>query len=121
MTDDEIQALRLKAAKAPEGPWFVAADGALESPDHTRSGLSLVETGRADEWPIAQLCEWPTATYLAAVDPQTVLGLLDNLAVRLGELEIATTALVNIRNAGPRSTPQDLRNLAANALKHIEV
>lgn len=81
MTDTETakvdtSALRKLAAKAPEGPWFAAEDPADDAKPHKGSGLALVDTGRQSDWPIARLTEWNTASYLAAVDPQTVLALL---------------------------------------------
>lgn len=49
----------------PEGPYYVAADDALDCPPHANSGLALVDTGRSGDWPIARLCEWHTARRIA--------------------------------------------------------
>lgn len=62
---DELRAL---AKKAPEGPWFASGDDANDAPPHRGSGLSLVDTGRESDWPIARLTEYHTARYLAAVE-----------------------------------------------------
>ena len=66
------------AKAAPDGPYFAADDAAEDTIPHRNSGLALVDTGRiADsEWPIARLCEWGSANYIAALDPQTVLALI---------------------------------------------
>lgn len=77
--------LRSLAAKAPEGPWFAAEDQADDARPHKGSGLALVDTGRADDWPIARLTEWHTARYIAAVDPQTVIRHLDEIAALTAE------------------------------------
>lgn len=59
----EIEAL---SAKVPDGPWFADADIADDVPDHRRSGLALVDTGRGGDWWIARLCEWHIANFIAA-------------------------------------------------------
>lgn len=79
MTDD-LEKLRALALAAPEGPYFAAEDPADDARPHRGSGLALVDTGRASDWPIARLTEWNTARYLAAVHPQAVLALLDRVA-----------------------------------------
>jgi hypothetical protein len=61
--------------KVPEPPWFVDSDEAKECGPHSYSGLALVDTGRTSEWPIARLCEWPTANFIAAA-PEIVRQLL---------------------------------------------
>ena len=76
--DQVTSDLRALAAKVPEGPWFAGADEAEDAPVHGKT-LAMVDTGRSADWPIARLTEWPTASYLAAVDPQTVVGLLDEI------------------------------------------
>ena len=45
----------------PEWPWHIAGDDAKDCPAHKDSGLALVDTGRAEDWPIARLCEWGSA------------------------------------------------------------
>jgi hypothetical protein len=77
MTDAELRAL---AEAATPGPYFAASDDAEECGPHRNSGLSLVDTGRREDWPIARLCESPSAAWIAATDPQTILALLDRLA-----------------------------------------
>jgi hypothetical protein len=62
-------------AKVPEDPWFVDADVAEECGPHRHSGLALVDTGRESDWPIARLCEWHTAKFIAAA-PSIVRELL---------------------------------------------
>ena len=69
---DEIEAV---IKTVPEGPWFAAADEAEDSPPHKNSGLALVDTGRTSDWPIARLCEWNTAKYIAAVPPERLAAL----------------------------------------------
>ena len=49
-----------------EWPWFVAGDEAEDCPPHKDSGLALVDTGRTADWPIARLCEWNTAKFIAS-------------------------------------------------------
>ena len=78
MTDHDD--LRAKALAATPGPYFVAIDDAEECGPHRNSGLSLVDTGRNGDWPIARFCETPSAQWIAATDPQTILALLDEIA-----------------------------------------
>lgn len=109
MTDDEIKALREKAQQATEGPWFTAADDAEDAPVHTDAGLSLVETGRSNDGPIARLIEGQNAAYIAAVDPQTVLGLLDQHAALMRAARIIDwTASYIGRMAPPEGGIADL-------------
>lgn len=60
---EEIEA---RITKLPEGPWFAAFDRAKECGPHRDSGLALVDTGRESDWPIARLCEWHAAKFIAA-------------------------------------------------------
>ncbi len=93
MGDVKHTHLRALAAKVPEGPWFHGEDPAEDAPVHGTS-LAMVDTGRESDWPIARLTEWHTAEYLAAIDPQTVIGLLDEierLREALGRIEQGTT------------------------------
>jgi hypothetical protein len=95
MTTEQLAALKNIAEAAHKhtpGPYFVASDDAHDSPDHKDSGLALVETGRSDDWWVARLCEWPTATFIAAFDPTTCLELLEEVE-RLREVERECLAL----------------------------
>jgi hypothetical protein len=76
-TPVSIGKLRELAGKATEGPYFADLDDAIDAPDHKKSGLALVDTGRVSDWPIARLIEWDQARYTAALDPSTVTKLLD--------------------------------------------
>lgn len=60
-----IARIRELDAKFPDGPYFVSGDEAEDCPDHANSGLALVDTGRSSDWPIARLCEWPQARFIA--------------------------------------------------------
>lgn len=71
--------LRRLAEAATAGPWFTGADDAKDCAPHRDSGLATVDTGRASDWPVARLCEWPTARYIAACSPDVILALLDEL------------------------------------------
>lgn len=79
ITDEELAQLKEAAEKATLGPYFVAMDTAHDCPDHHNSGLALVDTGRSNDWPIARLCEWPTATFLSKCDPATILSLIERV------------------------------------------
>ena len=70
---DKIEAM---TKIVPEGPWFAAADEAEDSPPHRNSGLALVDTGRISDWPIARLCEWNTAKYIATIPPEHLAALV---------------------------------------------
>lgn len=59
---DELDALR---ARAVDVPYFVSGDTADDCPEHRNSGLALVDTGRSGDWPVARLCEWHTANFIA--------------------------------------------------------
>lgn len=63
---DELNAIESRARAATAGPYFVSADEATDCPDHEGSGLAMVDTGRNEDWPIARLCEWPQARFIAA-------------------------------------------------------
>jgi len=66
MTDKlDAATIRELLAKIPEGPWFTSFDDAEECGPHSHLGLALVETGRESDWPIARLCEWPQANFIA--------------------------------------------------------
>ena len=73
MTPAELD--RLAAAATP-GPYYVALDDAEECGPHKNSGLSLVDTGRTGDWPIARLCETQSANLIAACSPEVILKLL---------------------------------------------
>jgi hypothetical protein len=105
----ELDEARLKellaiCRKAPEGPYFADADAAEDCPDHRHSGLAMVDTGRSADWPIARLCEWPTAKFIEAFDPTTCAALIrEVLRLREGEktLELTVEGLldeIGIRN-----------------------
>jgi hypothetical protein len=78
MTIDRKRLRELALAATP-GPYFVGSDDAEECGPHANSGLSLVDTGRREDWPIARLCESASAAWIAAANPQTILELLDAL------------------------------------------
>lgn len=65
LTVEDLVEIEALSAKVPDGPWFTAPDHADDVPDHRRSGLALVETGRSADWWIARLCEWHTASFIA--------------------------------------------------------
>ena len=65
------------ARAATPGPYFVAQDDAEDAPDHTGSGLALVETGRSSDPTVARLCEWQDARYIAALSPALVAALCE--------------------------------------------
>lgn len=69
--------LRKLAEAATPGPYYVALDEADECGPHRNSGLSLVDTGRQNDWPIARLCESASANLIAALSPERILALLD--------------------------------------------
>lgn len=77
-------------SRIPEGPYFVGVDEATDYPPHTNSGLSLVDTGRQSDWPIARLCEGPTADAIA--DIPAMLTAIREAAAELARLtaELAT-------------------------------
>src|SRR5688572_20127798 len=60
----QLEALYLTAI---QGPYFVGYDEANDCPAHKDSGLALIDTGRTSDWPVARLCEWPTAVFIAAL------------------------------------------------------
>lgn len=81
ITAEQIKARR---AKIIEPPWFVAFDDAKECGPHKDSGLALVDTGRSNDWPIARLCYWPQAEFIANAPTD-----IDYLLVRVAEMEAA--------------------------------
>ena len=60
----DLDALQTRAI---EPPYFVASDSADDCPEHRNSGLALVDTGRSADWPVARLCEWHTANFIAEI------------------------------------------------------
>lgn len=65
LTESEVEEIEARMNKTPEGPWFAASDAAKECGPHRDSGLALVDTGRESDWPIARLCEWHKAQFIA--------------------------------------------------------
>ena len=66
MTIEQLIPEIVKTLKAlPDPPWYVSGDNAGDT-EHRESGLALVDTGRTQDWPIARLCEWPTAEFIAS-------------------------------------------------------
>lgn len=95
MTTDRAR-LRELHAKAIQGPYFVSVDDADDCPDHQNSGLAMIDTGRQHDWPVARLCEWPTAKYIAAAGDAlpTLLDEADALEAEVARLrEILSRAL----------------------------
>lgn len=87
-----VQEIREARAKIIEPPWFTDHDDAHDCPDHSDSGLAMVDTGRSDGWPVARLCEWPTANFISNT-PRYIDFLLSEVG-RLGDeprLGCATT------------------------------
>lgn len=78
MSEKRLAEIRKRLETIPEGPYFVNFDEA-EAGEHTKSGLAVVDTGREFEWPIARLCEWPCAEFIANA-PTDIAFLLDELA-----------------------------------------
>jgi hypothetical protein len=76
ITDEAMAEIKRLAEKATPGPYFVSGDDAEDAPDHAHSGLAMVDTGRQSDWPIARLCEWHSARYITALDPQAALALI---------------------------------------------
>lgn len=78
LLDGELaEAQRLYEA-IPEGEYFVSFDDGDDCPNHANSGLAVVDTGRANDWPIARHCHWPVAKWIAAAHkawPQLVARL----------------------------------------------
>lgn len=68
MNRKEIDELKRLAAKATPGPWVANQDG----------DGSLCETRRPDgeHYIVIEPAEWDDAEYIAAVNPQVILGLL---------------------------------------------
>jgi len=60
----DLEAIEARVNAATEGPWFVGPDDATDCPDHSHSGLALVDTGRSSDWPVARLCEWQNAKFI---------------------------------------------------------
>ena len=79
---DRVETIRERRAKLPETPWFVAADDARECGPHTNSGLALVDTGRESDWPIARLCYWPIAEFIANAPDDIDFLLAENQGLR---------------------------------------
>lgn len=79
----ELEGLRVKAT---QGPFFLGDDVADGTP-HANSGLALIDTGRAEDWTVASLMEWPTAAYVTQL-----LNLAPELIKRAKEREAATLA-----------------------------
>lgn len=90
MTPSELQAMHEKATK---GPVYVIFDEATDTKDHAHSGLAMIDTGRSMDWPIARLCEWPTA-HLVAYLYNSVPDLLDMMR----RLEAVELTMANIHH-----------------------
>ena len=71
-----LDTLKKLAQAATPGPYYVALDDAEECGPHRNSGLSLVDTGRTGDCPIARLCETQSANLIAACSPERILQLV---------------------------------------------
>ena len=80
MTIEQLVPAIVKALRRlPEPPWHVSGDNAADT-EHRESGLALVDTGRTEDWPIARLCEWFTADFIASSPrwlAQMVVGIVE--------------------------------------------
>jgi hypothetical protein len=94
-----LQELETLARAATPGPYYVALDDAEECGPHRNSGLSLVDTGRTGDWPIARLCETPSANLIAALSPERVLALLAIVRAADAMRENMTYTTVNAYDA----------------------
>lgn len=65
---EALEEVLARSKRAIEGPYYVAIDDAEDTGEHRNSGLALVETGRQSDWPVARLCEWETAYFIAAME-----------------------------------------------------
>lgn len=81
LTKEELDNLYTLAhdKRIPLPRWFARFDHATDCPDHQDSGLAAVDTGRSSDWPIARLCEWPTAEYIAAANPLMISRLIQQV------------------------------------------
>lgn len=68
----DLQELKKMAEAATPGPWFVA-----KHPND--DGTVDIETGRLSDWGPCYNCEYGTADFIAAANPETVLALITEL------------------------------------------
>jgi hypothetical protein len=104
---ERIDEIRKRRAKVPEPPWFVSFDDAKERGPHRDSGLALVDTGRESDWPIARLCEWPQAEFIAhaPTDIDTLFAALEEAQERIATLRETAdraTARADLAAVAPR-------------------
>jgi hypothetical protein len=105
--------LRALAEAATPGPWFVRrfanSDGTVD-----------IETGRIAQrkWRPAQNCEYGTAGYIAAVSPDVVLALLDELAASKEANRVALEALEQYLYSEDGITMHEVRE-AITQLKEV--
>lgn len=82
ITDERLTEVLALCQGPPEGPWFASVDDADDAAPHKNSGLSMVDTGRQSDWPVARLTEAKTAKYIAAIDPDFMRALITELQER---------------------------------------
>jgi hypothetical protein len=73
----------------PPGPYFVDHhQGTAEDfKAHANSGLATVDTGRAEDWPVAYFCEWPQAQLIARLSPEVIRETVEALLANESLLE----------------------------------
>ena len=71
-----IEEIEKELKEISEAPWFAAGDCADDCPPHKNSGLALVDTGRSSDWPIARLCHWDVAVFIAKA-PERIAALVE--------------------------------------------
>ena len=76
-----IEEIEEELKEIPEAPWFAAEDCATDCPPHKNSGLALVDTGRSSDWPIARLCHWDVAVFIAKA-PERIAALVKMIRER---------------------------------------
>lgn len=104
--------IKARRAKITEPPWFVGHDDAKECGPHKNSGLALVDTGRSNDWPVARLCEWPTAEFIANAPAD-----IDCLLAKVAELEAAAEFARNrlLQDSGDQESIDKLNAALTNS------
>jgi hypothetical protein len=77
---DQLDQIARLNEKATQGEYFTGIDDAHDTIPHKDSGLALIDNGTQSDWPVARLCEWPTADFLCALVNYYRSGALQRLA-----------------------------------------
>lgn len=80
MTDDLLSRLRVLAKAATPGDWVAYGNSVFAQRVGQRAGISICVVSKGNRYCPEKLSAADNVRFIAALDPQTVLALLDRIA-----------------------------------------